>query len=295
LISKGYEPPILTDDWWLDVLEYCGNTFPQTDYLNFHIPWNGFDPFDRGKYIGDNALQMLWQEQGELLDISQLSKPEEIFQFIESQPGLKDICKQHPKLTALYFPQLTIKNFGGFLETEFDKLYNTPIRDDRYRCLEEVALRDKQFGKYDASTIASFYFTGDGGGIGPSTRRYDLFESLMWLLSSKSAWLPAKIRSKLLKGICDWTVWLWHDINYEGYNKFQHTGKFAYYLNDLLDNPKLEITKEAKADLENRIMVSMEILELPESVTELALTFKRNNIISTWTNSKFNRRKKGCS
>ena len=84
LISKGYEPPILTDDWWLDVLEYCGNTFPQSDYLNFHIPWNGFDPFERGKYIGNNALQMLWQAQGEILDISQLSKPDDVFQFIES-------------------------------------------------------------------------------------------------------------------------------------------------------------------------------------------------------------------
>jgi len=115
----------------------------------------------------------------------------------------------------------------------------------------------------------------------------------MWLLSLKSSWLPANIRSKLLNGICDWTVWLWHDINYEGYEKFEHTGKFTHYLHDLLDNPKLKITNEAKADLENRIKVSIEILELPESVAELVLTFNRNNIISTWTNSKFNRRKKG--
>ena len=293
LISNGYEPPILTDDWWLDVLEYCGNTFSQTNYLNFHIPWKGFEPFERGQYIGNNALQMLWQENAEYLEISQLSKPEVVHQFIESQPGLKDACIKHPKLAALYFPQLTIKNFGGFLEQEFDKLYNTPIKDDRYSCIEEVALRDKQFGKYDTSTISSFYFTGDGGGIGLSTRRYDLFECLMWLLSVKSSWLPKNIKNKLLKGICDWTVWLWHDITYEGYEKFEHTGEFADYLHNLLDNPNLKITNEAQADLENRIQVSIKILELPETTAELILLFNNNGIIETWTNSKFNRRKKG--
>lgn len=295
LISKNYNPPILTDDWWLDVLEYCGNTFPQSDYLNFHIPWLGFEPIERGKYIGRNALQMLWQENAQMADISQLSSPKEIIGFIKTQPGLKDICKEQPEKTALFFPQLTIKGMGDFMEDIFDQLYKIKNRDNRYTCIEEVALRDKEFGKYEASTIASYYFTGDGGGMGPSTRLYELIDCLIWLLSDKSSWLPENIRTILLKGICDWSAWIWHDINYEGYESNEDTGKFGLFLYDLLENPNLKVSKSARQDLSSRIQVTIEVLELTETKEELTKKFLDKKIIDTWTNSKFNRKRKAAA
>ncbi|MEO0685717.1 MAG: toll/interleukin-1 receptor domain-containing protein, partial [Cyanobacteria bacterium J06649_11] len=202
LISKGYNPPIISDDWWLDVLEYPGDTVLQNDYLKFSIPWFGLEPSDRGKYIGQNALQMLWRENAIAEDISQLSSPKEIIDFINSQAGLQEICLEQPLKTALFFPQLTIKGMGGFMETKFDELYAQKSSNQEYTCIEEVALRDKNIGNYGATTIASFYFSGDGGGIGPSTRLYDLIDCLIWLLSSKSNWLPNSVRNILFNGLC---------------------------------------------------------------------------------------------
>jgi hypothetical protein len=61
LFNEGLTPPLVTSDWWLNVIEYCGKEF-QDEYLSFSIPWKGWDPKERGEYIGLNALQMLWQE-----------------------------------------------------------------------------------------------------------------------------------------------------------------------------------------------------------------------------------------
>ena len=289
LISKGFNPPMITDDWWLDVLEYPGNTVFENDFLKFDIPWSGFEPTERGKFIAQNALQMEWRENRQLLDISQLSHPDDVIKFISSQPGLKDFCIDQPHKTALYFPQLTIPGMAGFMGDIFDKLHSKGIHDNRYICIKEVALRDKKFGKYDAITVASFYFTGDGGGLGASTSLFDQIDYLVWLLSEKSMWLPSRIHKALFKGLCDWSVWPWTNINYEGCNKNENTGKFAFYLYKLRDNPGLEMTDSAWQDLLSRIQIAKEILELPESNEALAKKFIEKGIIDTWINSKFNR------
>jgi hypothetical protein len=292
LISQNHNPPVLTDDWWLDVLEYCGSTFPQTNYLNFHVPWMGYEPRERGKYIGMNALQMLWQENAQNDNISQLSNPIEILNFIDNQPGLRDKCLEQPEKTALFFPQLTIKGLGGFMEISFAELHKIKDGNDRYSCIQEIALRDKEFGRYNNSTIASFYFTGDGGGIGPSTRLYDLIDCLIWLLSEKSNWLPENIRTILLKGLCDWGAWTWDNIiSYEGYEKNEDTGEFTLFLHDLFDNPQLEINGSALRDLAARINITIEILALPESKEELVKKFLDMRIIESWISSKFNWRR----
>jgi hypothetical protein len=291
LIGKCFNPPMLTDDWWLDVLEYPGNTVFENDYLKFNIPWLGFEPSERGKFIGQNALQMLWRKNAQQLDISQLSHPDEILNFITSQPGLKEICIEQPLKAALYFPQLTIKGMGGFMDRVFVELYNRGSRDNRHKCVEEVALRDEKFGKYNPTTLASFYFTGDGGGMSPSTRVYELIDCLIWLLSDKSNWLPIKIHKVLFKGICDWSVWTWSRLDYDGYTDYEFTGDFLHYLFDLRENPSLKLTNNAKKDLISRIQVAKEILELPETSKELAKRFSDKRIVDTWINSKFNRKK----
>ncbi len=291
LIDKGFNPPTLTDDWWLDVLEYPGNTVLENDYSKFNIPWLGFEPSKRGKCIGQNALQMLWRENAQQYDISQLSHPDVILDFIESQPGLKEICIEQPLKTALYFPQLTIKGMGGFVEGIFEELHKQGSRNNRYKCIEEVALRDERFGEYDATTLASFYFTGDGGGMGPSTKLYELIDCLVWLISDKSNWLPDNIHQVLFKGICNWSVWTWSKLDYDGYADYEFTGDFLDYLFDLRENSALKLTDNAKNDLLTRIQVAKDVLDLPETSEELATRFIDKRIVDTWINSKFNRKK----
>ncbi len=291
LISKGFIPPILTDDWWLDVLEYPGTTVFENDYLKFDIPWSGFEPSDRGVYIGKNALQMLWRYNAQYSDISQLSSPSDVLNFINSQPGLKDFCIEQPLNTALYFPQLTIIGTGDFMENIFEALHSQGCRDSRHTCIEEIALRDGEFGKYDAKTIASFYFTGEGGGVGRSTSLYEHIDYLIWLLSDSSIWLPSLIHKVLLKGAGEWAVWPWSWISYEGYTDKHYTGNFLEYLYELRDNPELKLNDNAWQDLLNRIQVAKEILKLHETKEELAKRFMRKRIINSWLNSKFNRKR----
>lgn len=292
LISKGYNPPNISDDWWLDVLEYPGDTILQNDYLKFEIPWYGMKPSERGIYIGQNALQMSWRENAITEDISQLSNPKEIIDFINSQAGLKEFCLEQPLKTALYFPQLTIKGMGDFMETKFTALYSQKNSSIDYTCFEEVALRDKEFGNYEATTIASFYFSGDGGGIGPSTRLYDLIDCLIWLLSSKSSWLPSNIHNILLKGLCCWAAWDWTNISYEGYKKDENTGEFFHFLYELLENPELKISDKSRKDLYTRIEIAVDVLSLSESKEQLANKFFASGAIESWIKSKKDRQKK---
>jgi hypothetical protein len=155
---------MVTDDWWLDVVEYSGREYLWHEYLAFNIPFNTWEPRDRGEYIARHALQKLWQEEGEDRLISQLTPPNDVLDFIETQPGLKDVAMEQPQKIAFFFPQLTIPGFGG----------------------------------YDKGELASIYFTGNGGGIGPSSSRHDQIDFIIWLLSSCSSWLPSKIRNELL-------------------------------------------------------------------------------------------------
>lgn len=299
LINYGVEPPVITDDWWLDVIEYCGKEFPHHEYLWFSIPWKSWDPKDRGEYIGLSALQMSWQQEAEFYHISQLTHPEEVLTFIESQPGLKNACIKEPKQVALYFPQLTIKNFGGFLEESFeDLLKQTPINNKQHECEEEFALRHPRFGKYSFIHLADFYFTGAGGGIGPSTRQYDLIDCLVWLLSKKSSWLPRKIKRALFKGLTDWGVWDWQ-ASRNSISEFKansSTGSLSDALYSAIDKGHIRISKKIEQDIRTRINHSIDILNLPETAHELYEIFMNQKIIDTWIHSKQElelRRKKG--
>lgn len=293
LISKGFTPPPLTDDWWLDVLEYNGDTFLENDYLKFTIHWKGYEPFQRGEFVGLTALQMSWRKNSEELDISQLSHPQTVIDFINSQPGLKEMCISQPLKTALFFPQLTINGYNDFMEPHFEEILRIGSSDKNHTCIEVVALKEKNYGKYSFSTLASFYFTGDGGGLGPSTSLYDLIDCLLWLLSAKSEWLPKEIRRLLLKGLCDWGAWTWYNINYDGFEKEKSTGEFNRYLFDLRDdtNKVKTIPPSAEKDLLHRIQITIDILDLPESKETLMKIFIERQIIESWVNSKFNRKK----
>lgn len=137
LLKYGYQPPVITDDWWIDLIEYCGKEFLYHEYLSFDISWKGWEPKERGENIGRHALQMVWQEEAEQIHINQLTHPVEVLEFIQEQPGLKEACLKEPARTAFYLPQLAIKGYGGFLEDEFDRLLNAGTKyKSRHDCEE---------------------------------------------------------------------------------------------------------------------------------------------------------------
>ena len=81
LISKGVPPPIVTDEWWLDLVEIKEAQLRFPD-LNVGRRWIFPLPFpeaDRGKKRGLNiawtALQMDWASDGEERNLCQLTIP----------------------------------------------------------------------------------------------------------------------------------------------------------------------------------------------------------------------------
>ncbi len=267
IIKSGYDPPVITDDWWLDVVEYSGKEWGHMEYLSFSIPWKGFEPKFRGEYIAKHALQKMWQDESDELWLSQLSSPSTVLDFINSQPGLKDACQQNPDEVALYFPQLTIKGFGDFMEEKFDKMLKKGSRNSEHPCEEEIALRDPNLGNYEPGSLACYYFTGSGGGIGPSTRRYDMIDCIIWLLSSKSKWLPPKIRSTLLQGMKEWNVWGWTlGGNISGFEKNQFTGKFEHEIYEIQNSQPVNLSTHARNDIKTRFQHSINILQIEESL-----------------------------
>lgn len=272
LTKAGYTPPVVTDDWWLDIVEYSGKEWGGMEYLAFPIPWKGDAPKARGEYIARHALQKMWQEEGEEGWLSQLTPPSEVLDFIETQPGLKDACFNDPQDVALYFPQLTMKGFGGYLEEKFEGMLNLKRERAHNSCAERIALRHPSFGGYDPGSLACNYFTGDGGGIGPSTRRYDMIDCVIWLLSSKSEWLPTKIRKMLLKGMKEWGVWEWSLSSDSGFEKNEYSNKLHL---ELIRSKNKDFTPsiDALKDIETRFAHSVRILEMREPVRHLVKKF----------------------
>jgi len=272
LIKDSFVPPVVTDDWWLDAVEYSGKEWGHMEYLSFSIPWKGDAPKARGEYIARHAMRKMWQEEADERWLSQLTPPSEVLNFIETQAGLKETCLKNPEDVALYFPQLTIKGFGGFLEGRFNEMLNNKKNSECYSCDERIALRHPKFGGYDPTAIACTYFSGNGGGIGPSTRRYDMIDCVIWLLSANSKWLPTKVRAALLKGMKEWGVWDWSSSSRSGFEKNEYTNKFHL---ELIRNKSKDFTPSAEAlkDMETRFAHAAHILDINEPAEELMKKF----------------------
>lgn len=214
LENLGYSPPPVTDEWWLDIIEYDGFDSNVYDW-SFSVGLLPEKPADRGKVIAKKAIQRLWQEMVKEKNISQVTNPEILLTVIESVPGLPDLLEETLSYTILYAPQLTIKGFGGGFEPAIEDLYqrNTKLKLPRQKdkggsgltidgwspsCDEEFVLRDPNFGYYQPSTVTGHFVQGEL--MGPSPKVHEHFDYLVWLLSNGSKWMPENIRSYLLKG-----------------------------------------------------------------------------------------------
>lgn len=233
LIHFGLNPPVVTDEWWLDVIEAsnrnpCWGFAPQENsyWGRWTFPLPNFQ--SRGEYRGVRlaytAMQLKWEREAESQKISQITHPEEVLDFISSQPGLSEICHKYPNILCAYAPQLTIKGFSGEFENDFDLLLSNSISKQRRlidnqsnqgsgltttklppECSEEIALRHSHFGNYESSTIACQFVQGEIGG--PEVKLHETFEYLIWFLSCKSDWMPKKVHEFLLDGLKEWNVW----------------------------------------------------------------------------------------
>ena len=175
------------------------------------------------------------------------------------------------------------------LRRENDSRFGTALTTDGRSptCDHEFALRDPDFGKYDAPHVACGFVQGNYIASGPPVIFYSHIDYVAWLLSGESRWLPTQIRDLLTRGMAEWGVWLWnprerHAIEDLGFEDQVFTGKFAdaLYKSDTLS--ALRLTDDARRDLEHRLTFSASLLELPEDGAELSGRILNTNFLDLY-------------
>ena len=305
ILERGFEPPVISDDWWLDAIEgaegqhgsrWC---FPYWQMLE--------DSSSRGERLAWVVMQHMWQEKAEWRPITQMTPPNEVIQFIDSQPGLREICECMPRRLLEFAPQLAIPGMAGSLERRIEEDFQVSIREYANRrmrkdkcgsalttnglcpaCDEEFALRHPTFGDYEPAMVACGFVQGNGGGMGPHTKAYPSFDFILWLLSSSSDWLPRPHHAYLLQGMKEWIVWPWmgkgSESEYDGIN----AGALWRQLRNAADGSRdsITLTKDARMDLSDRIQHCRKMLELRESLDDLTDRFMSEQVIETWLSEK---------
>ena len=321
LIKYGFEPPVVTDDWWLDIIEYSGSnpmegTFQESmgwGRWGFPLPEKNDNPKSRGKRLAWAAMQNEWQKNAEMQRITQITHPSIVLDFIDKQPGLREICFNFPHFLVTYAPQLTIKGFGGTFEGIFDNwLFNslenlkkksknneiggTGLATNKKapECDEPIALRHPKFGFYKPSTIVCFYVQGHL--MGPPVKAYETIDYIAWLLSTDSNWLTKEIKTFLKKGMKEWGVWPWTDYNNCEFpfptNK--DTGQLFNSLYKATEGKEFKLTKNVINDITTRLNFSKEHLKLTAPIEMLVKAFLEEKFIEFWIkdNKKRNKKKK---
>jgi len=303
LIDYKMNPPVVTDDWWLDVVAFSTLDFRKQ-------PW-GFpisDSFPKSKKIAWAAMQQTWQQKRKEKNISQMSRPEEVLNFIKESSGLEEICYLHPDYLAAYVPQLTIKGYGAQFEAQFEKMYQKSqislkkqAEKDKANkewvfgpsygcsanpeCYLNYALRHPKFGSWKPFAIADAYM--NGGGMIINAKIYSSIDYLIWLLSDKSNWLPNAIHQYLLEGF-KYVNWNWYSFSSfpfgdeKSFNEDGITGELAYVLQNTRSYNEFILTEKCESDIKARIKHSKHLLYLHEPVKELFEKFIAMKFIENW-------------
>jgi hypothetical protein len=295
ILELGYEPPVVTDDWWLDAAEFSGSNY-YWERWGFPLPNGGTTPSERGERLAWAALQMMWQDVVDDAETSQITHPQEVLQFIESQPGLSIACHQYPDYLAAYAPQLTIKGFGGEFEKDFETLYKRSVFRHKKSlggtgltvngspplCDERWALRHPTFGNYEPSRITCNFIQGELMGL--TVRVYECIDYIVWFLSSQSSWIPRKIHKYLLKGFKEWPVWAWPSRGAQGKIVAPDisTGALFSAMYDAKTFDKFKITKDCVNDIESRFNYTIKLLSLTDTADTLAQRFINSGFIEAW-------------
>lgn len=262
LIDFGITPPVVTDEWWLDVVEATNRITPWGMAVyerawgrwTFPLPEQGSTPEDRGERIAWAALQMRWEEEAERRHICQMTPPAEVIAFIESQPGLMETALDFPHFLACYAPQLTIPGFGGPFEAAFDEFMRSSARSKG-----SLLFRHPDRDGTGVSGTACHFVQGDMGA--PPCKAYPTMEYLVWLLSRKSTWLPERIRALLTRGMAGWAKWLWFESFHDGETEqglapYPGMGALSDAIFAEEKSGAFLLTKAARSDLTRRIQTS---------------------------------------
>ncbi|HEV2562629.1 MAG TPA: toll/interleukin-1 receptor domain-containing protein [Rhizomicrobium sp.] len=230
LIEKGVPPPVITDEWWLDIVETKEAEFAWPNLNHdwrwiFPLPFPGSRGRERGLNIGWTALQLDWAADAKERKICQLTHPEEVRAFMTEWPGLEELARLNPAILALYAPQLTIPGFDAGYADVFDELlppeqidktdafrYGRPSTIDKKEplCGDFIAWRHPTYGNYTPGEL-SYEFVSAHDGL-YSRRVFNGFECIVWLLSSASEWMPQKLRQVLVQGFKNRTHWWMTDV-----------------------------------------------------------------------------------
>jgi len=318
LIEFGVKPPVVTDEWWLDVVEVSSREYPwgfiphreHWDRWSFPLP-EGNSPYERGERLAWTAMQMGWVKAAESKRLSQLTPPGSIHRFIRSQPGLAEASHEFPHFLATYAPQLTIPGFGGDFEADFNELLKASLAQYRRyhdekssfgtattvtgfppRCDEYIVLHDPNFGDYQAAHVSCQFVQGDIGG--PPCKLYAIFDYAIWLLSSRSHWVPTKVREFLIRGMKDWAMWLWTELptNDErelGIKPYPGMGALAKRLYGCKYRHPVNLGKPEKRDLLERVSVSKKLLRLPDDPEQLTRAFLDQGFIEEYLRNRAKR------
>ena len=226
LIEKGISPPIVTDEWWLDIVEIKE---AELRFPDLNIGWRWIFPLpfpsesrgeERGANIAWTALQLDWANDAKDRKICQLTYPETVHGYLREWPGLLECARRNPATLALYAPQLTIPGFDDGFADVFDELMSQERLSNgeafRYGsaetvdgnpplCGDFVAWRHPIYGNYTPGELSYEFVTAHNGSY--SREVFDGFECLIWLLCDESSWVPEELRETLKQGFRERVHW----------------------------------------------------------------------------------------
>lgn len=311
LLDFGCDPPVVTDDWWLEVVEASAanpleGTFQDPmgwGRWGFPLPPKGESPRERGERLAWAAMQMVWQERAKTKRISQVTHPDQVLEFIDSQPGLGDACEDNLAYLVSYAPQLSIRGFAGEFEEAIEYRYSHSVSENTRRrnaadrfgtglttnglapaCDESMALRHPQFGDYRPANVACWFVQGEL--MGPEVKFYETVDYVAWFLSDQSKWMPEASRYYLIEGLKDWGVWPWEQRgSYArdfGFQPGSTTGSLFEALCKARSSRSFRLTRACREDLETRLEFSCKLLGLLESASTVADRFLEHGFIEAW-------------
>jgi hypothetical protein len=292
LINKGVTPPIVTDEWWLDVVEFKEGQLRFPD-LNVDHRWIFPLPYDapdygreRGLNIAWTALQLDWMQEAAEQKYCQLTHPERIHHYLRKWPGLLECGRANASILALYAPQLTIRGFDDGLSDAFDDLLKVSYRDSLHffsysdpgtidgnepLCGEAIAWRHPQFGNYTDRELASSF-------VNAHTHDYrrtvhDGFTCLVWLLTDAANWLPETHRSRLTNGMRTHTYW---------WATSTHTVSSDNTFHEALwrrTKGTFRFSREVRSGLEELVQAALNELGIAESVAAICRRFMEGGLV----------------
>lgn len=286
LVSRGVTPPIVTDEWWLDVVEFKEGELRFPD-LNVDHRWIfplPFGPNESGKERGLNiawtALQLDWMTEATEQRYCQLTHPDRLHKYLRKWPGLLECSRANASILALYAPQLTIRGFDDGLCDVFDDLlklsyersldffsYSEPdtVDGNAPLCGEAIAWRHQEFGNYTDGELADSFTSAHTHHY--SREVHDAFTCLIWLLTDDANWLPQAHRDRLKNGMRMSTYrWL-------NFSKIVNCG--TSFRKALLKKKKntFQFTREVRADLEGLVGTALRELGISENVATVSRRF----------------------